>query len=1153
MAPHLIFRRLSIEQGLSQNSVNCILQDRTGFMWFGTETGLNRFDGYTFKIFLPREGDANSLSNSWINALYEDEHGSIWVGTENGLNRYLPSRERFVRYFHDPANPSSLSSNRIFCIYEDHSGRLWIGTDAGLNQLDRSHNRFIHYRHNPADPNSLSNDVIRTIMEDPYGRLWVGTSGGGLDCLDPTTGRFLHFRANQPSPPPSPPPSRPKLPSSSGSHPSSTSSPAPGQTSTSSTSSTFSPPNSFTVLPDDYITALAITPAVKAEPDTSNMPASSGNAPARAVTDKFYLWVGTNNGGLVRLDLSTVVFPAEENASFPTLPVPSVKIYRHDPASPNSLSHNAVVSLAYEPLPGEKPFSLFIKSAASVSPRLWIGTYNGGLNCLDLATDSISVFRNRPSDPFSLSDNRVVSLYHSPDGILWVGTYGGVNQLNLNQRKFLRFISDITDPASLSYPEVRAILYSRSRVLWVGTDGGGLNGFDRLHARRFLFQHDPTNPRSPRHLSSNRVFSIAEDPATGRLWVGTYDGGLNLVDPSTGLVRHFRHKDADPHSLSDDRVRPLLLDSRGRLWVGTDGGGLNLFDPAGQKVLKVYRYDPSDQNTISSDRIFSIAEDRQGFIWVAAYGGGLCRLDPTTDRITRYSKKAGDPTSLSSNYIIHVCAASDGSIWAGTNGGGLCRLDPRTGISTSFTESQGLLSSVVYAVLEDDDGRIWFSSNHGLSRLDPKTGRFKNFDINDGLQSYEFNGGACHKGWQGMLYFGGINGFNAFNPREIVDNTTPPRVVLTELQVSNIPVRPGEPLSDGSGKVLLSRSLLETRALELGWPHRKILLEFAALDYTCPEKNQYAYLLEGFESEWNYVGNRRFASYSNLPPGRYTFRVKASNNDGYWNEQGVSLSIRVVPPFWLRWWFRGLMALAAVGVIYLGFRYRLGQARRRAEQLERVVADRTEELRLANEKLRQLSITDELTGVANYRRFHDFLNYEWRRAARNGAPISLLIADLDNFKQLNDTLGHQAGDECLRCAAQAMVSACRRPSDLVSRYGGDEFAVVLAETDLAGAYIVAEKIRTKIEQLVVGGKCMAGEKAEQRESQVQAENQNEAGTEARGEQGTDEANIAYRRITVCIGCASARPAEGGTPDDLIALADRALYRAKSSGKNLTAI
>jgi diguanylate cyclase (GGDEF)-like protein len=1029
--PHLLFKQLSIEHGLSQNSVNCIIQDRSGFMWFGTETGLNKFDGYTFTIYIPREADSNTLSNSWINALYEDRHGSIWAGTENGLNQFIPGREQFIHYVHNPDDPNTLSSSRIFSIYESKDGNLWIGTDAGLNLFNRSEHRFIRFQHDPALPQSLSHNHIRAICQDREGFIWVGTFGGGLNRLDPGTGQIIHFRHD--------------------------------------------PANPDNSLSDDYILSLLI--------DNSGI-----------------VWIGTNSGGLVRFNPALNQF----------------KTYRHDPANPLSLSDDSVNCL-------------LLDSDAT----LWVGTNAGGLNRFDPALEVFVAYQHQPYDTFSLSDNRVVSLYITPARILWVGTYRGISKLNLNQRNFLRFLSNPLDPASLSHPEVRAFWDSNSWVLWVGTDGGGLDAFDRARLRILHFLHDPANPNS---LSSNRVFSIVEDRDRS-LWIGTYDGGLNHFNPVINRFTHYRHKPGDPASISDDRIRPIFIDRSGSLWIGTDGGGLNRFDPK-TKRFKSYRFNPANPRSLSSDRIFSIAEDSTGNLWIGAYGGGLCLFNPEKDEFTRFTHDPLNPSSLSSNYVVNVYVDRSDNVWAGTNGGGLSKFGPATKTFIRYTEANGLPSSVVYGILEDDDGKIWLSSNRGLSRLDPQTGAIKNFDVNDGLQSYEFNGGACHKGRNGWLYFGGINGFNAFHPGEIHENDNIPPVVITDFQISNVSIKPGMTLD---GQVVLNRTISQTRALELSWKHRVIAFEFAALDYTCPEKNQYAYILKGFEKEWNHVGTRRFASYSNLPPGEYVFRVRGSNNDGRWNEAGASITIKIIPPFWRTRWFYSLSILLGAFALFALFRYRITQINRRKEELEREVEQRTEELSEANRKLEMLAITDGLTEVANYRRFRDFLEYEWRRATRSQKSLSLLITDLDDFKDYNDTFGHQAGDECLKQIARMMVDACQRPSDLVCRYGGDEFAVVLAETDTVGAYNVAEKIRERVENLVLNGGNDTG----------LADNHHENPDEGGG--GASGASATIRHVTICIGCATMNPAEGGSQDDLIARADRALYKSKSSGKNKTSL
>jgi diguanylate cyclase (GGDEF)-like protein len=1168
LGPHLLFRTLSIEQGLSQNSVLSIARDRFGFLWFGTESGLNKFDGYHFTVYLPIEGDPASLSNSWINVLLTDRSGDLWIGTENGLNRYAYSTDSFIRYFHSPSDPNSLSSSRIFALYEDRAGNLWIGTDDGLNLFDRTANRFIRYRYDPANPTSLSYNQIRAITEDSRGFIWVGTVGGGLNRLDPATGHFTRIRHDP----------------------------------TASRGAT---------LPDDYILSLLITPGSSGspaspagyrsfdQPPAIQPPALDSSKSASPYETHETLWVGTIYSGLVAYDLATGEF----------------KIYRHNPDDPTSISDNTVNCLMVDPAPAPASGTTYrtttgtgasssapsalsssttplsstssspIPSVPSASFSIWVGTNAGGLCQFIPSRGAFISYRHLAHDPLSLADNRVVSLFLDPERILWAGTYRGTSQLNLHRQNFMRFLSDPFNQASLSHPEVRSFYETDSGLLYVGTDGAGIDVFDQNRLRIKNFRHDPANPGS---LSSNRVFCLTGDHE-GFIWAGTLGGGLSRLNPATSTFTRYRHNPHDPTSLPDNMIRSLLVDSQNRLWVGGNGGGLALYDRSTGRFLRpvITKFvhlkagetpEKSEANTGSatgattaaatgaatgadlsltsnpllSGRIFSMAEARSHaghlYLWIACFGDGLIRYDPASGEVFQFTQDPLDPHSLSNNFAVSVLVDHTGCIWVGTNGGGLCRLDPTTSTFTRFSEAQGLPSSVFYGLLEDDDGYIWLSSNRGLSRLDPRTRQIKNFDTTDGLQSYEFNGNACLKCRHGYLYFGGINGFNAFNPREIKTSTYLPPVVVTNFMISNVPVKPGHRIND---RVILEHSISETQSLELDWKHRVIAFEFAGLDYTSPEKNQYAYILEGFDRDWNYVGTRRFASYSNLPPGHYTFRVKASNSDGLWNEAGTSLSLRIIPPFWRTWWFYSLAFLVFIGIVYGSVRYRLDQIKRSQRELERLVAQRTEELRLANDKLQLLAITDELTGLANYRRFRDFLEYEWRRARRTKRPVSLIICDLDNFKLFNDTYGHQAGDECLKKVALEMLRCCQRSSDLACRYGGDEFAVVLPETDAAGAYIVAERIREAVAGLHLSdlglkkingngknrGKGWSGNGEERGKEQAQGLGQ--------------KPNQGQPFITACLGLATMNPAEGGDTNELVARADEALYRAKSSGKNLS--
>jgi diguanylate cyclase (GGDEF)-like protein len=1227
-----------------------VARDQFGFLWFGTESGLNKFDGYGFTVYVPLESNPNSLSNSWINALLVDRHGNIWVGTENGLNRYVYSRDRFERYLPDPADPASISSSRIFCLFEDRQDRLWVGTDRGLNLFDRNSRKFIVYRHDPAHPErSLSNDNIRAIAQDSAGLIWVGTVGGGLNILDPETGRITQLRASglpadkNKNGPDSLSVSAPGSASSLNSRFASSATPNPGRSQNSKARLT-------TRLPDDYIYAIIIEPHTT--PDSPPNHSSSQHLEQSPGTD--IVWLGTASSGLVRYEPATGQFLS----------------YVHNPSDAASISDNTVNCLLKDE-----------------DGTLWIGTDAGGLNHFDPGSETFVSYKNHPGNPASLADNRVLSLALSPERILWVGTYRGISQLNLNRQYFKRFLSNPYEQAtSLPSPAVRAFCDHSSGVLYVGTDGGGITGFSHITRQVFQLRHNPSAPYSPDHPSSNQVFCLLED-RDGSLWIGTLGGGLDNYNPATRKFTHYRQQPGLPGSLPDDNIRSLYLDAAGTLWVGTVSRGLVYFDratrrfvrprvskinyvssispanppanspanPAANSPAKPPANPPSNSpanspanspsdsfansashlptsspasspsytsassvpgatshtptsspasssshlpanpaanspappssapdastNPLIVGRIFSIKGDSRGYLWLAAYDTGLLRYNPTSGELLVFTHDPLNPHSLPTNSIITVFVDSHDNVWVGTNGGGLCvlRLDQDLNhpTFTRYLQSQGLPSSVIYAILEDDDGYLWLSSNRGLSRFDPRTGQFRNFDTTDGLQSYEFNGNAACKGRDGLLYFGGINGFNSFNPREISFSKFMPPVYLTNVLVNNIKLSPGQPVD---GQVILEKALHHTREISLNWKHRVISFEFVALDYTCPEKNQYVYKLEGFDPDWNYTGTRRFASYSNLPPGHYTLRLKATNCDGLWNEAGTSLSIRVIPPFWRTTWAYLIYVLLGAAFVYGIMRFRLRQARQRERELQKQVDQRTEELRLANLKLQELATTDELTGVANFRRFRDFLDYEWRRAARNKKPVSLLLADLDDFKQFNDTLGHQAGDECLRRVAQAMVSACRRPSDLVCRYGGDEFALVLAETDLAGAYLVAENIRKKIEQLVIGGEILNQDQealpgsAEKTainsqnsfppESGFSAETpplsvaeQTKEEDERAPEQGSlsDSSNFVVRAVTVCLGCASLNPAEGGSPDELIAQADRALYKAKTSGKNLTSV
>ncbi|MCI0513691.1 SpoIIE family protein phosphatase, partial [candidate division KSB1 bacterium] len=812
------FEQIFLEQGLSQSIVQCIFQDRQGCMWFGTEDGLNQYDGYRFTVIRHDPEQTNSLSYNNITTLCEDRTGIFWIGTfYGGLNRYDPRTRHYTRYRFDANDASSLSNDNINAIFEDRDGNIWIGTDCGLNKLvfpdpaDATSVRFNRFMHHPNHPNSLSHNRVHAIGADRAGNLWIGTENG----LNQMT---------------------------------------PGKTG-------------------------AAIPTIQRYQHATHNPYSLGhNEVFSLLEDKFgTLWVGTREG-LDRFDRNTHKFSH----------------YRHDPKNPHSLSHNQVFVL-YETRAG----------------LLWIGTNGGGVNLFDRENERFISYRHDPFNPATISYDEIRAIYEDRSGLIWIGTYGGgIEKVDQSKRQFVLYAPELKNPNSLSHPIVWAIHTDRNGMLWIGTHGGGLNRFDRRTNRWKHYRHDPNNPNS---LSHDIVRVIFEDQA-GIFWLGTHGGGVDQFDPFREKFVHFTHRPNDPTSLSANEIRTIFQDRAGVIWIGTYGQGLNQMVPSHQSNLpptfRHYRNNPNDAQSLSNDFVRVIFEDRAGNFWIGTEGGGLNKFDRKSQTCTRYRANPNVPHSLYNDYIFTIHEDQSGCLWLGTWGGGLNKFDPASGIFSHFTEKDGLPNDAIYGILEDTAGNFWLSTNNGLSKFNPWTQKFKNYSIEDGLQSNEFNGGAYHQSRQGEMFFGGIEGFNAFFPAEIKDNPFIPPIIITTFSKLNQAVQLNQPLS-------------EIKELRLSYRDYFFSFEFAALDFTAPENNLYAYKMEGLDPDWIYTSSKkRFATYTTLASGSYTFRVKGSNNDGVWNETGAAIKIVITPPIWQTWWFRSLITLLILGIIFQFYRRR---------------------------------------------------------------------------------------------------------------------------------------------------------------------------------------------------------------------------------------
>lgn len=889
--------------------------------------------------------------------------------------------------------------------------------------------------------------------------------------------------------------------------------------------------------------------------DRSNTPAMTHSTVQALVEDaEGALWAGTEGGGILRLkDGEWSAFRAA--SGLPSDIVHALLLDREGALWAGTYSGvGRLKNGRWTAFPtGSGAASFRVRCLLQDrSGRIWAGTEGGGLYefqgdrfapsplsqalpdprirclaespqgelCVGLESAGLAILRNGAWTIFTeasgLPNDRVYSLFWDRDGCLWAGTEGG----GLGRWAKGRW-SRFTARDGLSGDLVYALYEDREASLWIGLFGGGL---DRLREGKWtsytVAEGLPTNniwcayadpfggvwagtEEGLAHfaggrwtaytardgLPHNRVRAILMDRA-GAVWVGTGGGGLGRL--KSGRWTRFTSRDV----LSSDRVYALLEDREGALWVGTFGGGV--------LRLKAGRWTHfSTADGLASDRVRCIAQDPAGAIWFGTYGGGLSRYQ--NDQWTTVTEKDGLPSDL----ILCLAVDSRGHLWVGTSGGGLGVL--MGGRWHRFTLASGLRDDKAFQILDDQRGHLWFSSNKGVCEvsLDEMEAyaegrasfvRCALHGRSDGLRSQECNGGSQPAGCRtpdGRIWFPTPAGLAVLDPARVPRNENPPRVVVNEVLVNRRPLDLRGPLS-----VPVGRGELEIR--------------YAGISLVAPEKVQFRYMLEPYDRWWVEAGTRRQAFYTNLPPGSYRFRLMASNEDGVSTALSSAVAFRLEPPFWRTPAFYVLAVLLAAAVGAGLFLLSVRNIRRKAARLARLVDERTHQLAEANARLETLSVVDSLTGVHNRRKLDQFLDQEWKRAVRSGRPLSVLIVDADHLKPINDQLGHQAGDEALRAVAGILKANLKRPSDLVARYGGDEFVVVMEGTDAEGARLMAETIRAQVES-----QCRASR-----------------------ERGIP------RDLTVSVGVSTAVPTLDKKYEDLIHSADEALLQAKRDGRNL---
>jgi diguanylate cyclase (GGDEF)-like protein len=659
------------------------------------------------------------------------------------------------------------------------------------------------------------------------------------------------------------------------------------------------------------------------------------------------------------------------------------------------------------------------------------------------------------------------SILEDREGSLWIGTRDGLIQLK--DEKFILYDSR----NGLPVDPVRAVFEDRQGSIWVGTVGGGL--------ARFAPGEGWTTYDRRQGLASEHVWALAQD-RSGTLWVGTYGGGLFRLPFAKKPAAFARVK-----GISNDIVRSLLTDSRGRIWVGTNGGGLDCIDGG-----RIQNFNSS--HGLPNNYVYSLAEDRRGRIWAGVYNGGLAVLDGG-----RFRAFPGQGISDQPVWAIH--ADAEGDVWAGTDHAGLLWI--RNDRVFRFTQRDGLYSDQAFQILEDGRGRLWMNGNKGIYHvakrdlIDFAAGSLPripciSFGKSEGIKVTESSGPAQPAGCidrRGRIWFPTIHGLTMFDPDRQHFNLIEPPLAIENVIINDRNVDANGPATVAPGK-------------------GNIEIAYTAISFLLVNKMQFAYRLDGFDSDWIRAGNRRSAFYTNLPPGNYTFRVIAGNGDNVWNRRGASFTFTLRPYFTQTVLFRWLVAFAALLLVIAIFILLLHRAKQRERKLERIVDERTIQLQ-------RLARYDGLTDLANHRTFYETYNKEWAVAGREKRPLSLITADIDFFKPYNDSLGHQEGDECLRKVAMAIRSQVKRPADLAARTGGEEFFLLLPGTDMEGALAIAENIRKAIADLAI----------------------------------PHPASPIAPVVTISLGVSTMVPPVTSEASQFIASADQALYRAKGQGRN----
>ncbi len=802
---------------------------------------------------------------------------------------------------------NGLSQNFISSILQDSKGFMWFGTKDGLNRYDGY--SFVVYQNDPFDTTTISANYITALFEDSRGYIWVGTLNGGLNCFDRNTEIFHHIQYR-----------------SDGLDNINTNefkSIAEDKTG-----------NIWVATRNDGLFRLTNNDKIFFAPifkqyihdEANSKSLSSNNTTSLLFDSKGILWVGAENG-LNKFDFDSGSFTyfkfqiKNSNAPSSQYDQSVSAIYESKNGTfwigtVSGLVKFDRASNTYKLFPHEYEVYRYgwgniIAIIEDHLGKLWLAT-PGELMRFDPSVSSYDYFKNDPFNPKSVSFSSISSLFTDKTGIVWVGTAGmGINLYDYKANRFSTLLKKKEPASRITGFSVRSILEENDNIVWVST--AVLYRWNRKTGELKSYE---TSSDKLNDFGNTGVWTMIKS-SDGKIWTTTTEG-LYRYDPQTEKAKQYKFNPADNSGLPQKEVYAVFEDQQRRIWIATENYFSRIVD-FDKGIFQNFRYQPAQ--SFNEEVRPVICQDSKGIFWIGTKDG-LVRFNLQEKSFNTFKNDPKHPHSISNDLIKSISIdpyESRNILWIGTAGGGVNRFDVDKNLFTHFSESDGLPNNVVYGILPDGNGNFWLSTNKGLSKFNPRDTTFRNYDVRDGLQSNEFNTGAFFRSKRGEMFFGGINGLNYFFPDQIKDNPYKPDIVLTNVKIND------QYISVKSDNSLLKKTILATDEIILSHDDDVITFEFAALDYSAPEKNQYAYKLENFNDDWIYSGSVRAATYTNLPPGKYIFRVKGSNNDGIWNKEGVSITLIIRPPWWITWWAYILYGLIILTGLYLIRRYELNR------------------------------------------------------------------------------------------------------------------------------------------------------------------------------------------------------------------------------------